>query len=100
MANKTAAADHLLTTPNRPVSGRFANLFNLRWVLGRYGFDPCDEWDIDSVLGLPEGLSFIDGQVRFECRSCGNWTEWPVDVADFELDHDANVCGGSPRCLP
>ena len=84
----------------RPVSASLANLFNLRWVLGREGFDPCDEQDIDLVLGLPEGLSFIDGAVRFECRGCEAWTPWEGEIADFEEGHYANMCGGSPRCCP
>ena len=82
------------------VSGSLANLFNLRWVLGRYGFDPCDEWDIDSLLGLPEGLSYIDGEVKFECRVCEAWTIWEGEPHEFEIHHYANVCGGSPRCCP
>lgn len=84
----------------RPVSASLANLFNLRWVLGREGFDPCDDQDIDLVLGLPEGLSFSNGAVRFECRGCEQWAPWEGDIADFEIDHYANMCGGSPRCCP
>ena len=84
----------------KPISARLAGMFGLRYMLGRYGYDPCDEWDIDVVLGLPEGLSYMAGQVQFECRSCGNWAEWPADIADFELGHRHNVCGGSPRCCP
>ena len=84
----------------RPVSLSLANLFNLRWVLGREGYDPCDEQDIDLVLGLPEGLSFSDGAVRFECHGCEKWTPWEGGIADFEEGHYANMCGGSPRCCP
>lgn len=89
-----------VATAAKPISGFLANLFNLRWVLGREGHDPCDEQDIDIVLGLPDGLSFIDGAIRFECNVCETWTEWPADISDFELGHNANVCGGSPRCCP
>lgn len=49
---------------------------------------------------LPDGLYLKDGQIVFECRSCGNWTEWPAEIEDFELGADTNVCGGSPWCLP
>lgn len=84
----------------RPISGYFANLFNLRWDLGRFGNDPCDEWVIDDVLGLPDGLSFIDGGIKFQCRICESWTEWPAEIADFDINAHENVCGGSPRCCP
>jgi len=97
MANIEASADHSRTIP---VSTYLASLFNLRWVLGRVGYDPCDEWDADEILGLPEGLSMIDGTISFECRSCERWTEWPAAISEFELGHYANVCGGSPRCCP
>lgn len=82
------------------VSGRLANLFNLRWVLSRYGFDPCDEWDIDSLLGLPEGLSYIDGKIKFHCERCDALTEWCGEISEFELGNHANLCGGSQRCCP
>jgi hypothetical protein len=36
----------------------------------------------------------------FECRSCGNTTEWPAEPEDFEPNSYTNVCGGSPWCLP
>lgn len=75
-------------------------LFNLRWALDLEGHDPCDEWDANVVLQLPEGLWWRDGQVQFECRTCGAWTEWPAEIEDFHEDNPANVCGGSPRCIP
>ena len=50
---------------------------------------------------LPDGLvANADGVIEFECQSCGNWTEWPADIEDFDSDGNANVCGGSPRCSP
>lgn len=83
-----------------PVSGFLANLFDLRWVLGRCGHDPCDEWDIDTLMGLPDGLSFRDGEVQFECRNCERWSQYHGEVNDFDIDDDMNLCGGSPRCCP
>lgn len=82
------------------VSSFLARLFDLRWVLGRYGDDPCDEVDIDLILGLPDGLTYRDGCIQFECNACEKWTEWHGEVTDFENGHYANVCGGSPRCCP
>lgn len=82
------------------VSGLLANLFDLRWMLDRYGYDPCDEWDIDSLLGLPDGLFYIGGTVKFQCESCEALSEWYGEFSDFELGHYANRCGGSPRCCP
>lgn len=89
-----------MTVATKPISARLASLFNLRWMLGRYGNDPCDEWAIDDLLGLPDGLTYQDGQVQFQCRVCEKWTEWPADVEDFDPDAYQNVCGGSPRCCP
>lgn len=51
-------------------------------------------------LYLPDGLWEVDGVYFFQCRSCGNDTEWPAEPEDFEFDGPANYCGGSPRCLP
>lgn len=82
------------------VSGSLANLFDLRWLLGRYGYDPCDETCVDTVLGLPDGLSYIGGSVKFQCESCAQWTTWEGEIPEFELGHYANRCGGSPRCCP
>lgn len=82
------------------ISTKFANLFGLRYILGRIGNDPCDEWNIDDVLNLPDGLHYHNGEIRFECRVCKAWTEWPTDVNDFDPDAHENVCGGSPRCCP
>lgn len=82
------------------ISGKLASLFGLRFILDREGHDPCDEWDIDLVLGLPEGLTYTRGAIRFECLSCGELTEWPADVEDFDIDAIENRCGGSPRCCP
>jgi len=85
----------------RPISSSFlARLFNVRWELGFYGNDPCDEWDIDEVLGLPDGLYYRDGRVKFQCRVCEHWTDWEGEAAEFEIDAYENVCGGSPRCCP
>lgn len=49
---------------------------------------------------LPEGLVMLGGRPQFACRSCGQWTEWEGDVADFEDGNPHNMCGGSPRCCP
>lgn len=49
---------------------------------------------------LPDGLWWRDGKLMYECGSCGQPSEWPVEIEDFELGHYANVCGGSPRCIP
>lgn len=77
-----------------------AHAFDLRWMLGRYGFDPCDEWSIDDMLKLPDGLSYHNGSISFQCRSCDKWSAWEADVADFDIDDHNNLCGGSPRCCP
>lgn len=83
-----------------PVSSRLASLFGLRWLLGRYGFDPCDEWDPNAFLGLPDGLFWRAGNVMYCCASCGEATELPVDPEEYEDGHPHNVCGRSPRCCP
>lgn len=49
---------------------------------------------------LPEGLRNNNGKIECECRRCGNWYEWPVDVADYVEDDYSNLCGGSPWCCP
>jgi hypothetical protein len=49
---------------------------------------------------LPEGLIEQDGRALFECKSCGEWTEWYGDVSDFDVSASENRCGGSPRCIP
>lgn len=82
------------------VSADLARIFNLRWVLGRVGNDPCDEWCIDTLMGLPEGLTYRDGAPQFQCGVCEAWTVWEGDLQSFENGHYANVCGGSPRCCP
>ena len=89
-------------TARRPVevSGFLANLFNLRWALGRFGWAPCDEWSIDDLLGLPEGLSYRDGAISFQCNVCEAWTEWPAEPEDFDIGAHENMCGRSPRCIP
>jgi hypothetical protein len=48
----------------------------------------------------PDGLWEDNGRFYFQCLSCGNTTEWEDAPGDFEFGHYANVCGGSPRCLP
>lgn len=75
-------------------------LFGVRYLLGRYGDDPCDEWCIEDIMNLPDGLFYIGGKIQFECNVCEKWTEWPADISEFEIGHYANVCGGSPRCCP
>lgn len=80
--------------------GALANLFRVRFALGLEGYDPCDEWDIDQVLELPEGLTYVRGAIRFECLSCGELAELPCDVSEFDIDAPENLCGGSPRCCP
>lgn len=84
----------------RPNTAFLARLFNVRWELGFYGNDPCDEWDIDEIMGLPEGLYYRGGSVQFQCNYCAAWTDWEGEVSDFKLYNYANLCGGSPRCLP
>lgn len=49
---------------------------------------------------LPDGLWEKDGKLFFECRSCESATVWEGEPDEFEFGHYANVCGGSPRCLP
>ena len=84
----------------KPVSGFLAAMFNLRWVLGREGFDPCDEWDPSDILGLPDGLTYRNGRIEYDCVRCGNAAEWPVEIELYEHGDDMNLCGGSPRCCP
>lgn len=82
------------------LSTKLEILFGLRFLLDRYGYDPCDEVDIDLVLNLPEGLSYRAGQVQYECESCGEWTELPIDPSEYEHGHPHNVCGRSSGCCP
>jgi len=57
-----------------------------------------EQWEDEE---LPEGLERTnDGTLLFECLSCGRDTEWPAEVADFDINNSANLCGGSPRCCP
>lgn len=49
---------------------------------------------------LPDGLVRVDGQLLFDCRVCGEPTEWPLEVEDWDPDADGLVCGRSPRCCP
>lgn len=60
----------------------------------------CQRVAPDNEDDLPDGLIYNDGQIQFECISCGAWTEWCGDVADFEPGAHENMCGGSPRCCP
>jgi hypothetical protein len=84
----------------REIAPRLSLLFGLRYMLDRYGYDPCDEWDIDTLLQLPEGLEYRSGQIQYQCRVCERWTELPVDATEFELDDPHNMCGRSPSCCP
>lgn len=59
-----------------------------------------EDGNFDPGYDLPDGLRYHDGEIQFECRSCGSWTEWPASVADFEPGASENRCGGSPRCIP
>jgi hypothetical protein len=52
------------------------------------------------VLRLPKGLWYSGDVLTFACRSCGEHTEWPAGPEDFDINEHANMCGGSPRCLP
>lgn len=52
------------------------------------------------VVDLPDGLTYRNGRIEFDCVSCGNASEWPVETELFELDDPMNLCGGSPRCCP
>lgn len=49
---------------------------------------------------LPDGLREKDGLLVFECRVCGNETEWPCEPEDFDITDSANVCGRNPWCCP
>jgi hypothetical protein len=91
-------ADTIAAT--KPNLGRLASLFNVRYLLGRYGYDPCDEWNPSDVLGLPDGLTYRNGRIEYDCVRCGNPAEWPVEVELFVEGDDMNLCGGSPRCCP
>ena len=82
------------------LSTKFALLFGVRYELDLYGYDPCDEWDIDTVMSLPDGLWYRDGRINYHCENCGEASEWPVEICDFEYGHPHNVCGRSPRCCP
>ncbi|MEG8223513.1 hypothetical protein OSJ57_23350 [Sphingomonas sp. HH69] len=59
-----------------------------------------DEIELYDRDFLPEGLRERGGVIEFECISCGHWSEWNGDVADFEPGVSENRCGGSPRCCP
>lgn len=85
---------------SKPISGRIVTLFGLRYLLDRIGYDPCDEWDASDILGLPDGLTYRNGRIEFDCVRCGNPSEWPVEVELFVYGDDMNLCGGSPRCCP
>lgn len=82
------------------ISIKLANLFGLRYILDREGNDPCDDWDINLVMELPEGLWYANGAVQYECESCHQATELPIEPEEFEYGHPHNVCGRSPRCCP
>lgn len=59
------------------------------------------ELDGDETDMFPEGLwDTADGTLMFACRSCGQDTAWEGEAQDFDINHYANVCGGSPRCCP
>lgn len=64
-----------------------------------FGPDPVEVFAID-VSPLPDGLYFHDGSIKFECRGCGQLSEWPADIEDFKQDAHENMCGSSPRCCP
>ena len=51
---------------------------------------PEDEW--------PDGVWERDGQMMFQCRSCGEAFPLECDLAEY--DPEVAYCGGSPRCLP
>jgi hypothetical protein len=55
---------------------------------------------IESVL--PDGLwRRSDGTLMYECVSCEQATEWPLGIAEFDINkYDLNLCGRSPRCCP
>lgn len=86
--------------------GRLGQAYDLIYAaLKDGGVDPSGHALLASVEQedgsvLPDGLRYHDGEVQFECRSCGKWSEWPSDVADFEPGAYENMCGGSPRCCP
>lgn len=71
-----------------------------RGIISLRGYDPCDEWAFEEILGYPEGLFHQSGAPVFECRNCGQTSDWHGEIEDFEIDNPANVCGRSPRCCP
>lgn len=82
------------------ISPFLAGMFGLRWILGREGYDPCDEIDVDALMLLPDGLSYQDGRISFQCNCCERWAPWEGEVDEFEYGDPMNLCGGSPRCCP
>lgn len=57
-----------------------------------------EEWANEE---LPDGLwRMNDGRLMYECVSCGENSEWPAGIKDFDINNHANMCGRSPRCCP
>jgi len=65
-----------------------------------FGPDPVEVYAIDVTLN--DGLSYSASErgFVFSCRSCGTPTPWEGEVDDFDYEDPANLCGGSPWCLP
>jgi hypothetical protein len=70
-------------------------------ALGR-AVDAFDAFDGVLVLTdpLPEGLTYRDGRLWFDCAMCGQPTDWPEKPEDFDPENTILLCGGSPRCCP
>jgi len=49
---------------------------------------------------LPDGLRERNGVIEFVCNRCGQWTEWPAEIADFEPGARENLCGRNQWCIP
>jgi hypothetical protein len=49
---------------------------------------------------LPEGLWMSSIGLTYSCVSCGQDSEWPADIEDFDINERANQCGRSERCCP
>src|ERR1700741_3890343 len=83
--------------PRRPRGRAWAGEAVSDWLIeaARRGITPVAEPE------LPEGLRRGEsGRIEFQCGSCGQWSEWPAEIEDFELGHPSNLCGGPPRRLP
>lgn len=51
-----------------------------------------------SAPPLPDGVWERQGELVYQCRSCGETVRLEFDPEEF--DPETAYCGGSPRCLP